>query len=136
MAAHELDALDLETVYIAREPVALVEAVREADGVISNGNLTTVATCLLGGKPQLALPNSAEKYMTARRLELLGAGLAAPLANPGDVPAKIRAIVGDRSFRRAAVRFADRYRDQPAPDKLDSMVADLDRSCAAARANR
>jgi len=50
-----------------------------------------------------------EKYLVGRRLELLGAGLSAPQVAPGDLPAKLDAILRRREFRRAAERFAERY---------------------------
>ena len=65
------------------ERAAIQRALEEADAVITSGNLSTTIAPLLQGKPVLALPSLLEQYINARRLELLGAGLSAPVQRPG-----------------------------------------------------
>ncbi len=91
------------------EPVDLARAAVEADAYVSNANINSMMAFLLAGKPQLVLPYTLEKYLVGRRLELLGAGLSAPRRAPGDLPAKLRAVLLQRDCRRAAERFAARY---------------------------
>jgi UDP:flavonoid glycosyltransferase YjiC (YdhE family) len=87
----------------------LVQAAAECEMAITNGNPNSLAGFLLAGKPQLAVPYTMEKYLIARRLELLGAGLSAPMRRPGNLAAKLRAVLMQRNFRRAAESFAARY---------------------------
>ncbi|HJP35780.1 MAG TPA: hypothetical protein QF901_07295, partial [Gammaproteobacteria bacterium] len=90
----------------------------------------TVAAALLAGKAQLALPTSAEKYLNGRRLELLGAGLAVPQANPGRIPDKLQALLSDGRYTRAAERFAEKYRAASRETQTRTMLDDLDRILA------
>lgn len=90
-------------------PVALARAAEEADAYVSNANINSMMAFLLAGKPQLVVPYTLEKYLVGRRLEILGAGLSAPRRNTGDVVAKLRAVLSQRSYRRAAERFAGKY---------------------------
>ncbi len=92
-----------------REPVDLTQAAAEADAYLSNANINSMMAFLLAGKPQLVVPYTLEKYLVGRRLEMLGAGLSAPRKSPGDVVAKLRAVLTQRSYRRAAEQFALRY---------------------------
>ena len=90
-------------------PVALAQAAAEADAYVSNANINSMMAFLLAGRPQLVVPYTLEKYLVGRRLEMLGAGLSAPRGNPGDLVVKLRAVLTQRQYRRAAERFADRY---------------------------
>ena len=65
----------LPRAFLYRRAVAL----EEADAVITSGNLNTTIAPLLLGKPVLTLPSLLEQYINARRLELTGAGLSAPV---------------------------------------------------------
>lgn len=90
-------------------PVALARAAAEADAYVSNANINSMMAFLLAGKPQLVVPYTLEKYLVGRRLEILGAGLSAPRRNAGDLVAKLRAVLTQRQYRRAAERFASKY---------------------------
>lgn len=91
------------------EPVDLKRAAQEADAFLCNANINSMMAFLLAGKPQLVVPSTLEKYLVGRRLEILGAGLSAPRRDPGDLRAKLRAVLSQRAYRRAAERFASRY---------------------------
>ncbi|MGE3774952.1 MAG: glycosyltransferase, partial [Gammaproteobacteria bacterium] len=97
------------TVVWMHEPVDLMQAAAQADAYVSNANINSMMAFLLAGKPQLVLPYTLEKYLVGRRLEMLGAGLSAPRRAPGDLAAKLRAVLHGRDCRRAAERFAARY---------------------------
>ena len=91
------------------DPVDLARAAAEADAYVSNANINSMMAFLLAGKPQLTVPYTLEKYLVGRRLEILGAGLSAPRRNTGDLVAKLRAVLTQRTYRRAAERFAGKY---------------------------
>jgi len=111
-------------------PVDLKFVAATADAVITNGSLNSVSGFLAAGVPQLALPNNLERHMVGRRLELAGGGLMAPWHKPERLADKLRAVVGDRTYRRGAERFAARYNTTSAMQQCDSMMADLNRVLA------
>jgi len=90
-------------------PVDLARAAAEADVYVSNANINSMMAFLLAGKPQLVVPYTLEKYLVGRRLEILGAGLSAPRRKAGDLATKLRAVLTQRPYRRAAERFAGKY---------------------------
>ncbi|MCP5145545.1 MAG: hypothetical protein H6978_12120 [Gammaproteobacteria bacterium] len=109
-------------------PIDLVEAGKVADLAVSNANFNTVTALLAAGVPQLLLPTSVERYLVARRVELLGAGLAIPGSNIARVDERIYALLNRPEFRRNARSFADRYsawtRDRQV-NQMRELVADL-----------
>lgn len=127
LSAAERAALNPHYIHAADAPVDITAAAGAAALVVNNGNLGTMTTALLAGKPLLALTTTTEQYLNARRLELLGAGLAAPLAEPGDISAKLRALLSDQRYRRAATRFAEKYRATSTADQTRAMLDDIDR---------
>lgn len=108
-------------------PVDLRLAGAQCQAAVTQGTLNTVSAFLVTGRPQLALPNNLERYMVARRLEVIGGGLMAPVVNPGDVSAKLHAVLSDRAYSRAAGRFAERYREADPADQVAALLADIDR---------
>lgn len=109
LTAAELPPAVAAGVWLAPGPVDLGRAAAECAACITNANINSMMGFLLAGKPQLAVPSTLEKYLVGRRLELLGAGLSAPRRAPGDLLAKLHAVLHRREFRRAAERFATRY---------------------------
>ena len=63
--------------------------------------------------------------MESRQLERLGAGLMVPSNDYGRLGSKLRAVVADRSFARAAEHFAGRYRDLNADAQGAMLYEDL-----------
>jgi len=110
-------------------PVSLPAVARECHAFVNNGNLSTATVALLAGRPQLCLPESAEQYLNARRIELLGAGLAAPQRDPGHIAGKLQAILHEPDYARAAGRFARKYAARRLGDRTEYMLADLDTWC-------
>lgn len=123
----EFARLPPERTVVAAQPVDLAAVAGIADAVITNGSLNSVAGFLAAGVPQLALPNNLERHMVGRRLELAGGGLMARWRNPERLADKLRAVIGDRSFRRNAERFATRYSTATALQQCERMEADLRR---------
>ena len=60
---------------VAAGPVNFARALQEADWVVNYGSSGFVCQSLLAGKPQLMLPSDTEKYLVARRVQSLGAGV-------------------------------------------------------------
>lgn len=115
-----------EIFHRAAGPISLSAAGAACQAIVNNGNLTTAAGALLAGKPQLCLPGTAEQYMNARRIELLGAGLAAPRRRPDDINAKLHALLYEPGYARAAARVAHKYAGARLSDRTDRMLAELD----------
>ncbi|MBI4693331.1 MAG: hypothetical protein HY749_04850 [Gammaproteobacteria bacterium] len=129
-ARSRLPALELMS-----EPVDVPRAAAESALMITNANLNTLVSGLKAGTPQLAVPYNLEKFLTARRLEEYGAGLAAPRLAPGDIPGKIAALLAAPAFREAAGRFAAKYAAQAGTETLHAMY-DSFRRCLEPRAAR
>jgi UDP:flavonoid glycosyltransferase YjiC (YdhE family) len=126
-------ALDPGRFDVADTLIDIAAAGREATLFVNNGNLNTATAALLAGRAQLNVPTTAEQYVNARRVELLGAGLAAPQAHPGDIPAKLNALLSDGRYRRAAARFASKYPDTSAQEQVRAMLGDVDALCGSPR---
>lgn len=124
--ATEERELQPEIFYRAMQPVSLPAVAAGCQAFVNNANLSTASAALLTGKPQLCLPGTAEQYMHARRIELLGAGLAAPRRRPGDIAAKLHALLNETAYTRAAARFARKYAGACLSDRTDCMLAELD----------
>lgn len=127
MSVADKQSLDKRFIGIVEAPVDVRAAGAEATLFVSNGNLNTVTASLLAGKAQLALPTSAERYVNARRLELLGAGLAAPQVRPGNIEAKLRGLLANREYTRAAARFARKHAGASLTKQTNTMLGDIDR---------
>lgn len=123
----EFARLAAERTVVEAQPVDLAIVAGIADAVITNGSLNSVAGFLAAGVPQLALPNNLERHMVGRRLELTGGGLMTRWRNPDRLADKLGAVIGDRSFRRNAERFANRYKTASALQQREQMTTDLDR---------
>lgn len=119
-------ALPAGIFHCATAPVSLPAVAKECRVFVNNANLSTLAVALLAGKPQLCLPESAEQYINARRIELLGAGLAVPQRRPGDLAAKLHALLSEPDYARAAAHFARKYAGRRLGDRTEFMLADLD----------
>lgn len=119
--------LNPEMIHLTTALTDFQRAGREASLFVHNGNLNTTAAGLLVGKPQLAIPTTAERYLNARRLELLGAGLAARQDDLGNISVKLKALLSDSGYTRAAERFAKKYHADWLADHTLAMLDDIDR---------
>ena len=107
-------------------PAQMASVTAEADIVITNGNLGSTAAALAAGRPVLMAPNTLEKYVVARRVEAFGAGLAVTRQATHLTGAKLTALLGQRSYRRAAGQFREKYASWSAITQLQAMRAALD----------
>jgi UDP:flavonoid glycosyltransferase YjiC (YdhE family) len=107
----------------ARAPVDLDAALPACDAVVCHAGESTVSQALLAGRPLLLLPQSAESFLTARRVREMGAGInIGELAGPLDWPAIVRSLLGGERYRQAAQAFAQRHAGFDAGRQAESLV--------------
>ncbi|MGZ5596117.1 MAG: glycosyltransferase [Usitatibacter sp.] len=110
----ELDAARCERLrgpsrIVSEEPMRLAPLLAECDLFVSQGGNVCVGT-LMSGVPQLVLPSQYEQYLTARRVEQLGAGAWLGLdAPPARTAAALGHVLGEPRFAEAAKAYARRY---------------------------
>lgn len=73
--AEDIEAATQRGQAVAAGPVDFAHALQEADWVVNYGSSAFVCQSLLAGKPQLMLPSDTEKYLVARSVQSLGAGV-------------------------------------------------------------
>jgi UDP:flavonoid glycosyltransferase YjiC (YdhE family) len=96
--------------HYAKGPVSLDAACREAALFVCHAGAATLAQALLAGVPLLLMPMQTEQFLVSRRLQKAGAGLnAGMLPRPADWRGAVRQMLGDSSYRRAALAFAARH---------------------------
>jgi hypothetical protein len=91
---------------VFRQPVRFDGLIEAADLVIAAGQ-GTVTTALLSGVPVLMLPANAEQAMLARRVEAIGAGMAA--GHGRATSDAVGHLLHDAAYRAAANAFAAKY---------------------------
>ena len=100
------------TVTVTARQVDLRRVAREAALVITHCAYASLAACLLGGAPQLALPQQMEQRMLAFRLRERGLVEALPgNADAGQIADGIRRVLAPARPGDAILAFARRYRD-------------------------
>ena len=94
---------------VSDKPMHLAPLVRDCDLFVSHGG-NVCAGALMAGVPQLVFPMQFEQYITARRIEQIGAGTWVGIAaKPGEVPAALSRVLAEPSFGAVAKAFALRY---------------------------
>ena len=94
---------------VSERPMRLAPLLPETDLFISHGGNVSVGT-LMAGVPQLVVPTQYEQYITARRIEQLGAGLwLNPKSSAQDIAAALQRLLSDPAFARNAKAYARRY---------------------------
>ena len=94
-----------------------------ADLVIAYGS-GTVAQALLAGIPLLLVPRWAEQYLSALRVEALGAGLVVRgKGPPPSYPALLERLQSDPQYRTAARRFATQYAGFNAAESVSRLAS-------------
>ena len=107
-----LDRFDAERTYFAPRPVRLANVFDAADLAITNGSANTVANFALAGIPQFAIPQSVENLMESRRLEILGCGLMANLADRDKFVGGLNALIANGDYRRSARKLKRKYENE------------------------
>lgn len=107
-------------------PIRLDSLLDECDLVVSHGGELTIGT-LARGIPQLVFPLQYEQYISARRVEQLGAGRwLAPTAARKDVADALVALLSGASCTKAARAFAGRYASFSPIEQRRRMVARIE----------
>jgi hypothetical protein len=108
---------------VSEQPMRLAPLLKECDLFVSQGGNVAVGS-LMSGVPQLVFPSQYEQYLTARRLEQVGAGLWLALdAQPAAVAAALERALAEPQFSAAAKAFAQRYpRYSPAEQQRRMVV--------------
>jgi UDP:flavonoid glycosyltransferase YjiC (YdhE family) len=97
------------TMKFVSAPQDMGKIASQCDMAILNGTHNTSANLLLAGKPALHLPIYLEQFLTAHKIEKLGAGLSAPTLRPEEMTAKLEMILRSNSYAEGAQRFESRY---------------------------
>jgi UDP:flavonoid glycosyltransferase YjiC (YdhE family) len=91
------------------KPIRFGPLLADCDLFVSQAG-TAATGVLMSGVPQLMLPVHYEQYLTARRIEQLGAGIAVlPQAGGPELARALQRIVTEPRFRTAARAYAKRY---------------------------
>jgi hypothetical protein len=85
------------------------EVGRQCDLAILNGTHGTTMSLLMAGKPTLQIPIYLEQGLVAHAVKRMGAGLGAPIDQPGAIIERLGEMLGSDHFTAAARRFADKY---------------------------
>ncbi len=109
-----LDKRRLETLrgprrIVSERPMRLAPLIKECDAFVSTGGNACTGT-LMSGVPQLVFPTHYEQYLTARRVEQLGAGRwLPPQATPVEIATSLRSVLDEPAFAASARAYAQRY---------------------------
>ncbi|MDR3391635.1 MAG: glycosyltransferase [Sulfuriferula sp.] len=109
VSATQLKRFQSPLMQILPTAVTLEPLLTSADLVIGYGS-GTVAAALLAGVPLLVIPRWSEQYLTALRVEALGAGLPVRgKQTQASYAAMIVTLLSEPGFRTAAKQFAKKY---------------------------
>jgi UDP:flavonoid glycosyltransferase YjiC (YdhE family) len=101
----------------------IAEVGRQCDLAILNGTHGTTMSLLMAGKPTMQIPINLEQGLVAHAVKQMGAGLAAPEAQPKPIIERIQEMLGSDHFTAAAQRFAEKY-TQMDPVRQNEMLVD------------
>lgn len=94
---------------VSERPMRLGPLLPGCDVFVSHGGNVCVGT-LMAGVPQLVFPSQYEQYITARRVEQLGAGLwLQPQSTAAEIRAAMERVLYDPSYALNARAYARRY---------------------------
>lgn len=116
---------------VSEQPMRLAPLIAECDLFVSQGGNVCPGT-LMSGVPQMVFPTQYEQYVTARRLEQIGAGIMLPPDAPAHaVEDALERALGDPRFPAAAKAFAHRYPRYSAPEQQRRIVVRMEEILAA-----
>ena len=94
---------------VSERPIRLERFIRSCDLLVAHGGDLAMGA-LMHGVPSLNFPVHYEQYLTARRLEQLGAGgWVPPGSDPGELARGFNELIANPRFGTAARAFAQRY---------------------------
>lgn len=122
---------------VSREPLDLARLAREADIALLHAGAASVTAFLLAGKPVLCLPNHLEQYLTAVRIQSMGAGLLiAPDADAALIAKGIARLIEEPSHGLAARGFAAKYAHLDQDTVVAHLVERIESLCPGAKQSR
>ncbi len=111
---------------VSQGPMRLAPLLEGCDLFVSQGGNVAVGT-LMSGVPQLVFPSQYEQYLTARRLEQIGAGIMmAPDASAAVLGEALDSALFDPRYRAAAQSFARRYPGYSAAEQQRRIVVRIE----------
>jgi len=118
-------------VRFTEHPLQLERLFADADACLSYSPAATVANSLRHAVPQILAPTHIEAYLTARRVEALGAGIVfrGP-QTPASAAALLDQFFRNERFKARAAQFADRYRHHNPSTAADDVVRRIERVVA------
>lgn len=126
-----------ERLRVLGKPVAVDPLLERADLAIGQGGAGMVAQSLLAGVPMLLLPQNAEQYLAALRVEALGAGMVVREERTGATLAeRIDHLLVSKVCHDPARNFSVKYgqfETNHAIEKVAGMIRNLSKSCSPRR---
>jgi D-olivosyltransferase len=100
---------------------------RTCDLIVHHGGGTTALTGLVGGTPQVMVPQGALPELGTRRVAETGAGISLPRGDDSaeSVVAAVKQVLGDARYAAAARSLAAEIAAQPNPAQVVDQVAAL-----------
>jgi UDP:flavonoid glycosyltransferase YjiC (YdhE family) len=118
---------------VVERPVRLDTVLPHCDLLVCHGG-EIAAGAIASGVPVLLFPSHYEQYLTARRLEQLGAGgWHPPNAGAASVQVGLRALTEDARYQAAARAFAQRYKAWSPQEQRRRIVARIEELLAIPR---
>lgn len=84
-----------------RDFVSAPDVLARADAFITHAGSGSIHEALLAGTPMVCIPHFVDQFDWSRRIQELGAGVAAEV-HPTSIRAAVRELLGDGSYRRRA----------------------------------
>lgn len=91
--------------------------------IVHHGGSATVATPLVYGVPQVALPKFADQPLNANVMATRGVGLT--VSEPEEVAPALTRVLDDQAFAKAAAEVRDEIAEQPSPAFVADRLAEL-----------
>jgi len=91
---------------VVGQSLSFVQAAADCDVFLNYAPHSTVAECLVAGKPGVVMPDNQERILVATRMVQLGAGIALPGDGSANVGAALQQVLDDPTYRQAAERFS------------------------------
>jgi len=111
---------------VSERAIRIGPLLAECDLLVSHGGNIAPGT-LMAGVPQLVFPSQYEQYLTARRIEQLGAGLwLGPKASANEVAAALRRLLEEPRFINAARAYTRRYPAYSPAEQLRRIAARIE----------
>jgi UDP:flavonoid glycosyltransferase YjiC (YdhE family) len=91
--------------------------------IVHHGGSATVATPLVYGVPQVALPKFADQPLNANVMATRGVGLT--VSEPEEVAPALTRVLDDRAFAKVAAEVRNEIAEQPSPAFVADRLAEL-----------